>query len=335
MSPTASRRSPTPARSRPRGLTVNRRQVDPADRQALDLLRGGDPTGSQQLRAHRGWEHEHATPARTRKAMARAVCEDLDRYGAERVAALVVSHGDAEDLADRIRAHLTDTGALCGLVMTGPGWTIDREYRAGDRILLHARCGPASGGLVNGTTATVTQVDGAGLAVRVDRNRGTAVLPASFVQGTRKDGSPNLSHSWARTVDGAQGGTWEACHLLGSAALDAYRGYTGQSRSRQPTHTWNTTTVAVVDHGGILADQRVGAEQVADALGRHPDPTLAARSDPWVVDRQLRERIAEHERILSRRPGDRQDALAAAGEELRSALPAYGGPGRRRRPSCC
>jgi hypothetical protein len=33
-------------------------------------------------------------------------------------------------------------------------------------------------------------------------------LPAAFVQGTRKDGSPNLSHAWARTVDGAQGGTW-------------------------------------------------------------------------------------------------------------------------------
>ena len=103
------------------------------------------------------------------------------------------------------------------------------------------------------------------------------------MQGTRKDGSPNLSHAWARTVDGAQGGTWETCHLLGSAALDAYRGYTGQSRSRQPTHTWNTTRVTVVDHGGILADQRDGAEQVADALARQPDPSLAARSDPWTA----------------------------------------------------
>jgi hypothetical protein len=61
------------------------------------------------------------------------------------------------------------------------------------------------------------------------------VLPAGFVQGTRRDGSPNVSHAWARTVDGAQGGTWEACHLLGSAALDAYRGYTGQSRARATT----------------------------------------------------------------------------------------------------
>ena len=70
--------------------------------------------------------------------------------------------------------------------------------------------------------------------------------------------------------------------VIRRSALDAYRGYTGQSRSGQPTHTWNTARVGVVDHGGILADQRDGAEQVADALARQPDPSLAARSDPWV-----------------------------------------------------
>jgi hypothetical protein len=120
-------------------------------------------------------------------------------------------------------------------------------------------------------------------------------------------------------VDGAQGGTWEACHLLGSAALDAYRGYTGQSRSRQPTHTWNTARVAVVDHGGTLADQRGAAEQVAGALARQPDPSLAARSDPWVRDRELREQIADHERVLAGRPPHSRDALVAATEGLHSA----------------
>jgi len=120
--------------------------------------------------------------------------------------------------------------------------------------------------------------------------------PASEGRGTEP------VHAWARTVDGAQGGTWEACHLLGSSALDAYRGYTGQSRSLWPTHTWNTTRVTAVDHGGILADQRDPAEQVADALRHRPDPSLAARSDPWVPDRLLRQQIAEHEEVLSRRP---------------------------------
>ena len=70
--------------------------------------------------------------------------------------------------------------------------------------------------------------------------------------------------------------------------------------------------MAVVDHGGILADQRDGAEQVADARARQPDPSLAARSDPWTVDHRLREQIAQHEQVLTGRPADRQQALAAA-----------------------
>jgi conjugative relaxase-like TrwC/TraI family protein len=299
-------------------LTVNRRQVDAADREALSLLRHGAAGASQELRDQQGWEHEHASPARTRQAMADAVCADIDRFGAGQVAALVVSHGDAEDLADRIRARLAESGVLSGPAMYGPGWTSDREYRPGDRVLLHARCGSSGSRLVNGTTATVTRVEQTGLTVVLDAGD-EALLPAGFVTGARKDGAPNLSHAWARTVDGAQGGTGEACHLLGGSALDAYRGYTGQSRSRRPTHTWNTTRVAVVDHGGILADQRDGAEQTADAMARHPDPSMAARNDPWILDRQLRRLIAEHERILSNRPPDRHHDLAVAGDDQHAA----------------
>ena len=300
-------------------LTVNRRQTDPADREALGLLRQGDATGSQSLRAENGWEHEHKSPAEAREAMAQAVCDDIGRYGAGQVVALVVSHADAEDIADRVRDRLASAGQLGGPVVTGPGWTGEREYQAGDRVLLHARCGPSASSLVNGTAATVTRVDGEGLEVRLDGRGTMASLPTAFVQGTRKDGSPNLSHAWARTVDGAQGGTWEAAHLLGNSALDAYRGYTGQSRSRQPAHTWNTARVAPADHGGGLADRRSPAELVAQALARQADPTLAARSDPWVLDRRLREQIAEHERVLAARPPDRREALAEATRELEMA----------------
>jgi hypothetical protein len=300
-------------------LTVNRRQIDPTDRRALDLLRRGHVARSQQLRTEQGWEHEQASPGETRRAMAAAICADINTHGAEAVAALVVSHTDAEDLADRIRARLADAGLIGGPALTGPGWSTDRDYQAGDRVLLHARYGPSGRQLVNGTTATVIGVEETGLAIRVDRSGEAALLSASFVQGARKDGSPNLSHSWSRTVDGAQGGTWETCYLLGSAALDAYRGYTGQSRSCQPTHTWNTKQLVPVDHGGMLADQRDAAEVVAQALARQPDPTLAARSDPWIVERQLRDEIAEHERVLARRPADPDEALTAALKQLQTA----------------
>src|SRR5207302_92457 len=40
-------------------LTANRRQHHPAEREALDRFRAGDPDGSQSLRAEHGWEHQH------------------------------------------------------------------------------------------------------------------------------------------------------------------------------------------------------------------------------------------------------------------------------------
>jgi hypothetical protein len=162
---------------------------------------------------------------------------------------------------------------------------------------------------VNGTVATITAVDNQGLIIDPDGGE-LARLPLQFVQRVRADGSPNMSHAWARTVDGAQGGTWDHAHLLGSTALDAYRGYTGQSRSRHPTHTWNTTAIDDGDHGGRLADRRTGPEQVAAALARIPDTVLAAGDDPWRLDRHLRAVIAAHRGVLDRQPPDRSRPLA-------------------------
>jgi conjugative relaxase-like TrwC/TraI family protein len=292
-------------------LTVNRRQVDPVDRYALNLLRGGDPVASQQLRAGHGWEHEAASPNATRAAMADAVVADILDHGSLATVALVVSHGQAEDLADRIRRRLTAAGVLTGPALAGPGWTTDRHYQTGDRVLFHTRYGDRHSPLVNGTVATITAVHHGGLDVCTDAGIATLV-PAEFVRGARADGSPNVSHAWARTVDGAQGGTWDHAHLLGSVALDAYRGYTGQSRARHPTHTWNTSIVDDGDHGGRLADQRTSAEQVAVALARIPDTTMAALDDPRRTDRRLRAAIDTHQVVLDQLPPDRTRQLADA-----------------------
>jgi hypothetical protein len=296
-------------------LAVNRRQLDPVDREALGLLRRGGAAPSQRLRQDQGWEHEHANPGVTREAMAEAVWKSVALHGADQVAAMAVSHADAEDVADRIRARLAAGGVVTGAALVGPGWSADRCYQAGDRILVHARCGGRDSRLINGTTATVEHVDEGGLAVRLDGGS-RALLPTRFVQGARRDGTPNLSHGWCRTVDGAQGGTWVVCHLLGTSALDAFRGYTGQSRSRQPTHTWNTARVAAVDHGGLLAERRSPAAQVADALARRPDARLAARSDPYDVERQVVAQIRVHRAVLARQPPDRAAAVVGAEAEL-------------------
>ena len=110
--------------------------------------------------------------------MAAAVADDINRHGPAQVIALTVSHGDAEDLADRIRQHLTAAGVLTGPGLTGPGWTTDRTYQAGDRVLLHARCGRRSDRLVNGTTGTITAVGPDG-ADRHHRRAQTSAPPPS------------------------------------------------------------------------------------------------------------------------------------------------------------
>jgi conjugative relaxase-like TrwC/TraI family protein len=292
-------------------LTVNRRQVDPIDRHALGLLRAGSPVASQRLRTAQGWEHERATPAATRGAMAHAVVADIVDHGADATVALVTAHGQAEDLTDRIRHYLTGTGLVTGPAVIGPGWTSDRPYQAGDRILLHTRYGDRHSPLVNGTVSSVTAVHPGGLDIRTDAGV-TTTIATEFVRGVRPDGTPNLSHAWARTVDGAQGGTWDHAHLLGTAALDAYRGYTGQSRSRHPTHTWNTTPIDDGDHGGRLADRRTAGQQVAGALARVPDTTLAAVDDPWPTNHRLQSVVATHQAVLDRRPPDRSRELDEA-----------------------
>jgi hypothetical protein len=293
-------------------LTENRRQRDEADREALAELRAGRAADSQAIRARHGWEHEHESPGATREAMADAVAADVVRFGAETVVTLAVSHADCEDIADRVRRRLIAMGHVAEGGARGPGWGMtERTYARGDRVLLHARFRDAGCVLHNGSVGTVSAAgdDGALRARFGDRE---VLLPKSFVAGLRDDATPNVSHAWARTVDGAQGGTWEAAHLLGTDALDAFRGYVGQSRSRVPTHTWNVRHTPAVDHGGVLADDRGGAAQVLAALGREPDVDFAAVDDPWPADRRLHAERAEHRHVLDRCPNDRSRELQAA-----------------------
>ncbi|HEV2810918.1 MAG TPA: MobF family relaxase [Acidimicrobiales bacterium] len=291
-------------------LVVNRRQRHVEDQRALAELRAGHAGASQVMRTEAGWEHEELTPLATREAIAEAVVADVEAHGPEAVVALAVSHADCEDLADRIRSRLIDTGHISGPAVVGPGWgSTQRSYAAGDRVLLHAK--PGQPGLHNGSVGTVVAIDGANLRVAFDE-AGEVVLPAAFVAGRRADGSPNLSHGWARTIEGAQGGTWEAVHLLAGASLDALVGYTGQSRGRAPTHTWNTRALAVVDYGGVVADDRSASEVVLAGLSREPVTTFAAHDDPWVLDAELSAERAEHLEVLEGAPPDRRLSLYAA-----------------------
>ena len=123
-------------------LTVNRRQVDPDDRRALDLLRGGDPVAlatvapRARLGTHRRRPRDHPAGDGRRRHRRHRPLRRRDQSSPS-----PSSHGPAEDLADRVRRRLADAGALTGPAISGPGWTTDRRYQAGDRVLLHTRHG--------------------------------------------------------------------------------------------------------------------------------------------------------------------------------------------------
>jgi conjugative relaxase-like TrwC/TraI family protein len=303
-------------------LTRNRRQLEPAERQALARYRSGLVATSQAIRKRHGWEHDLGSPHATREALADAVVADIAAHGPAGVVALAVSHADCEDLADRIRHRLGAAGVVSGPELAGPGWGDgERRYAAGDRLLVHGTLWTDGQRLHNGSVVTITTFAADGLQA-VNHDGRSITLPRAFVEGHRPDGSPNCSHAWVRTVDGIQGGTWTQVHLLGTAALERFTGYTGQSRSRYATHTWNVTRLPDIDHGGVLADQHTPEQEVLDALRRRPDTGFAIHDAPSRIER-LRAERAELRALLRNRPPDRRPAfrqaelaLAAAKKEL-------------------
>ena len=301
------------------GLRQNRRQRDPAERAALAKYRAGDVDASQTIRTDHGWEHNLASPVDTRHALAQAAVADADRHGVEHVAFLAVSHADCEDLADGIRAIRVGRGELRGPTLQGPGWGPNpRTYAPGDRILVHANLGvEAERRVCNGSTGTVLGATRHGLHVVIDGGEHVQI-DADIVSGRRVDGTPNVSHAWARTVDGAQGGTWRQVHLLATPALDRMTGYVAQSRGQLPTHTWNTRPDR--DHPrSLLADDRSAGEAVLDAMRRNEPKTLADLHDPAALERELQTERAEHGAVLATAPPDRRAELGRAHERQNRA----------------
>ncbi|MGH9030000.1 MAG: MobF family relaxase, partial [Acidimicrobiales bacterium] len=156
-------------------LTVNRRQLDPTEREALASFRQGDVCRSQELRAGAELEHELTDSKSTKLAMADACATDLLGLGSANVVALCVTHGEAEEIADLVRSHLRQAGVLRGEEVSGPGWTATRNYCEGDSVLLHATVTSDAADLHNGDVVTVTEVTARGIFVRTDRRNG--VLP--------------------------------------------------------------------------------------------------------------------------------------------------------------
>ena len=232
-------------------LTDNRRQAEPWERRALADLRASDPDAAVAAYAAHG--RVHTAPA---DRLADRVVDDYLHLLAEsqsnsqgtgpgsgdRVVMLAVRRADVTDLNDTTRARLLESGRLGPDPVTVAAGDRQREYRAGDRVLVTANDHRL--GLLNGTRAVITAVRAhiSMMSMHTDDER-QITLPVAWA-GTHMDG-------YAMTCHKAQGATVDTALLYGTGALTREVGYVALSRGRTVNHLYvpddHDDRVAVVD----------------------------------------------------------------------------------------
>ena len=282
------------------------------------ILRCGDAADSQRLRPPTAGNTPPPVPAAP-GGDGRRGAGDILAIGAGSTIALVVSHAQAEDLTDRIRRRLTDTGTLSGRRSPVPDGRPTGPIR------------PVTGSCSTPATATVTANSSTapsppsrpsttgGLVIQPDR--GETPTTAS---GLRPRGPGATDHRTCRTPGPAPSTAPKAAPGItptssAPPSLDAYRGYTGQSRSVTPP----TPGIPPPSTMAITGD---GSPTDAAAPNRSPlpspacpDTTMAAADDPWRTDHHLRTVIGIHQAVLDCQPRDRTAELAGARSALTAA----------------
>ncbi|MDA8045309.1 MAG: relaxase domain-containing protein [Actinomycetota bacterium] len=200
-------------------LTVNRRQAEVWERDALDRLRSGGPAAAVAIWRDHGRLVLADTAADARQALvgdwwaARQTGADAGMYALRR--------SDVDALNRLARRLHAEAGRLGDEEIEVGG----RRYAVGDEIVALRNHRPL--GLSNGTRGTVTAVDlhAGSLMVRAVDGRDIHV-PSGYLQAGLVD------HAYALTLHKAQGVTVDRAFLLGSDRLFREAGYVGMSRGR-------------------------------------------------------------------------------------------------------
>jgi conjugative relaxase-like TrwC/TraI family protein len=224
-------------------LIGNQRQTQAWEQRALADLRAGDPTSAIAAYA----EHGRIHPAPAEQLPDRIVDDYLRHVDAaasaqtgdpgERVVMLAVRRDDVAELNATTRDRLLEQGRLGPDALTtdatgqGDG---EREYRAGDRVLVTANDHHV--GVLNGARARVTAVDPETRRMRLTTDdRQDLTVGADWA-------AEHLDHGYAMTCHKAQGATVEVALVYGSSALTREAGYVALSRGRTANHLYITDT---------------------------------------------------------------------------------------------
>ncbi|MCU1498519.1 MAG: Ti-type conjugative transfer relaxase TraA [Acidimicrobiales bacterium] len=206
-------------RTRAAALTVNRRQHESWERQALSDVRHGHVEEAFGAYASRERLHAHDSGDAARTEM-------VDTWWTEREAGidvlmLAARHRDITDLNDRARELMRSAGRL-GEREVEVG---ERCFAVGDEVL--ALRNDYRLDLVNGTRGTVEAIDERSRSLRVTTTTGRQIdVPFAYVE----DG--NLTHGYALTIHKAQGLTTDRALILADDSMAKEHLYTALSRGR-------------------------------------------------------------------------------------------------------
>jgi hypothetical protein len=300
-------------------LTVNRRQVEPWEQQALDDVRAGRV--HEAIAAYA--EHERIRAFEASDERDRALLGDWWQAQQAGEAPVIYAHRRAQVdrlnlLCQRLRA---DAGEL-GAERLAVG---DRQFGVGDQVVLGANALQRLG-VVNGTSAVVVGVDvrGRALTVRTTEQQPsrTVRLPGWYLDaGVAPGGSRRVDLAYARTDMRSQGRTERRALLAVDGAEDMQGCYVQLSRSKERTDLYLTVGPAPLNPEEAHAHPRGEPVEPEQLLGRvmSRDGSKTLASDlPAQVDvrrwstRQLR---AERDRVQAARaecPADCARELALA-----------------------
>ncbi|MFJ8745793.1 AAA family ATPase [Embleya sp. NPDC127516] len=328
------------------GLTLgeNRRQVDAAERDALQTWRDGDRRGALRALAAAGHVHATDSPAQAHEQMltawaqARADIPDPhDRI--DDVLLLAGRNADVDMLNAGARAQARAGGELVGDdVDYGPGIAL----AVGDVVRVRAndyrsRRG-AGADVLNGYRAVVTEQDpelGARIAWRAPGPDGPELTQAWMSPSAIAEGE--LTHGYAMTIASAQGLTSDVA-LVYAAGADAYTIYPGITRARRRTDTWlpldaledDTTRIRL----GPVADRAERLDRAVTAYADRVERARGLREEASIRAALPADRLAAEDAIRVDIERDRREQRARERRQeqqlqqtRRPRLPAHQGPG--------
>ena len=287
-------------------LVTNRRQQDPVDQQAVELVRSG--RAAEALAVWR--EAGRVTVARSAAEADLAMLTDWWQawQAGQDVVMLAYRRRDVDALNQQARALLQQAGRLGRVSLEVCG----QPVAVGDRVLL-GRNDPGLG-VANGTRGTVTWVDPRRRLLQVQTTDGRRVtLPEAYWTQPAGPGRRAVDYAYAVTGHRTQGVTVDRALVRGDGP-DGHWWYVAATRARGETRVYVVEgPVPATEQEVDLAPRYARGQQAAEqAITREAVQLLATDQQELgppverLPTRVLRAEARELEQVMATRPASRR-----------------------------